>query len=137
MKRILRMIGPPVETERRNSNHLFITGRKHHWAATCRTHMRSSTKRIFLLSPSIAFISASEREKSNICGSTTEHFEMHFLFYTQHDDVICCLSCATHTNLKVLLDASRVEALRDDHHSSLQIEPQGHLGCGLVILFSN
>lgn len=83
MKRILRMIGPPVESERRNSNHLFITGRKHRWAATRQTHMRSSTKRMFLLSPSMAFISASEREKSNICRSATEHCKMHSLFYTQ------------------------------------------------------
>lgn len=37
-------------------------------------------------------------------------------------------SGAVQTNLKVLLYANMVEALWDDHHPSLHIEPQGHLG---------
>lgn len=45
--------------------------------------------------------------------------------------------CKAKTNLKVLLDATRGEALWDDHHTSLHIEPQGHLGCVLVVLLRN
>ncbi len=67
VKWILWMIRPPVESIKRNSNYLFIRGTGRHSHSVHWTHMRSSTKRISLFSPSIAFMSASEREKSNIC----------------------------------------------------------------------
>lgn len=69
VKWILWMISPPVESieiviiyllEEQNITHTVC--------AMQYTHMRSSTKRIFLFSPSIAFMSSSEREKSNICN---------------------------------------------------------------------
>lgn len=45
------------------------------------THMRSSTKRIFVFSPSIAFISASEREKSNICNNRNTFQNIFLAFF--------------------------------------------------------
>lgn len=104
------------------------------------THMRSSTNRMFLFNPSIAFISASERQKSNIYSLEKRFIlKLHFLFLQHthlHDKHVGFLPDCW-TNLKVLFNAGRAEALWDDHHSSLHIEPQGHLSCGFVVLFSN
>lgn len=142
MKWILWVIRPPVESIKRDSDYLFI-GTRHHSDSMKYTHMRSSTKRIFLFSPSIAFISASEREKSNICSVRNTPIAICFTWYFLFFRVTFCRiytavqTDGVRTNLKVLLYTSRVKALWDDHHSPLDVEPQGHLGCGLVVLFSN
>ena len=85
MEWILRVVTPPVDRntsnhskERNNvhddvsydaSYHMTLTSTVSDMnrAAERRTHMSSSTKRMFLFSPSMAVISSSVREKSNIC----------------------------------------------------------------------
>lgn len=101
----------------------------------CDTYMRSSTKRIFLFRPSIAFISSSDREKSNICSfdKTVTNLDFFFLFVF----VLKKIKDVIKTYIKVLLYASGAKALWNDNHSSLDVEPQAHLCCGLFILFGD
>lgn len=99
---------------------------------SCQTHMRSSTNRMFLFNPSMAVISSSEREKSKICSVCyTTSFTVHY------STCMCSYFSLSKTHLEILPDVSGVEALRDDHDSSLHVEPQHHLGRRLVVLFGH
>lgn len=50
---------------------------------------------------------------------------------------MCSYFSLSKTHLEILPDVSGVEALRDDHDSSLHVEPQHHLGRRLVVLFGH
>lgn len=81
----------------------------------------------------MAFISSSDREKSKICS-------FHKLFKIFLKSPLCVLfgeKAETTTYVKVVFDTMGAEALRDDHDASLNVEPQAHLGCALVVLFGD
>lgn len=130
VKRVFWMIRPPVEPVKRSVNHLPFAITEYNPHSTHFILTWGVPQNECLCSILQVPSSQPQKERSRISAIIATCPNIFLVISLR-------LKCCLYTNLKILLYAHGVEALWDDNYSPLHIKPQGHLGCGLVILFSN
>lgn len=100
------------------------------------SYISSSTRRMFLFSASMAFISSSVREKSKIWRRKSLMLDINFTVYMWLPNMHPQRPKAV-LHLEIVLDPFKVKTLGDHNDSSLNIKAQSHLGTALVVLSPN